>query len=161
MDKKFKRQRNRLKGKKKTVCTFLPIISMVPNKLPPKMLGKLITGTIKIQSSEEDQIIYTYERDNNYKILDVINVSQQTWVSGDWATVVRFDSENGFLHVHRKLSIQNQNGIKMVVSEKQKDDPQTWLTWAIDDIKKNFFNYKSDFLKRSNLSIKKEIDNEK
>lgn len=161
MNKKFKRQRERLKGKKNKINLSIPIIPDAPKTICKKQSGKLITKTIRIQSSEEDRIIYTYERNDDYNVLDVTNVSQQTWINGDWVTVRRFDSEDGFLHVHNKLSIHDSDGFKTIVGVKQKGDPHIWLTWAIDDIKKRFVDSKRTFLKRSNQFTKWEIDKEK
>lgn len=105
--------------------------------------------------SEEDKVVYVYEVYEDGKIAEVVNVSYQVFIKDDWVTILRFDSEHGFLHGHMRISIDDPTEITFTAGVKRKGDPHTWLTWAVERIKKTYPDYKRGLLKRSKSIDKK------
>ena len=57
--------------------------------------------------SHEDRVSYIYETDNKNNILNIICVSHEINIDDKWITIVRYDSEHGYLHRHTKISIED------------------------------------------------------
>jgi hypothetical protein len=99
-----------------------------------------------------DRLTYIYVIDiNTNKTIEVVNVSYEIKIEGDWKTIIRFDSAHGYLHRHSRVSLDDEKETTTRDSVKQKGDPKRWLTWAIHDIQKNFIEYRRLFFKRSKI----------
>ena len=102
--------------------------------------------------SHSDRLIYIYIVDKNTNTtIEVINVSYEIKVEGAWETIIRYDSAHGYLHKHSRVSLIDEKETTTRESVKQKGDPKGWLTWAIQDIQKNFVEYRRLFFKRSKI----------
>lgn len=110
------------------------------------------TITREIVLTETDRITYVYTRDNTSDdISEVTNVSYDVLIKKRWITILRYDSAHGYLHQHVLFSLTQR---KEFVSKEyilQESTHQDWLTFAIEDIKANFIEYKHAFFERSNL----------
>jgi len=96
----------------------------------------------------EDQIIYIYERDENNKTIEVVNVSYQILIDSCWVTIIRFDSEHGYLHGHRRVTLDRESEIVFTANFfPKKGGPRRWLTWSIQHLKEKYLIYKKSFLK--------------
>lgn len=95
-----------------------------------------------------DQIIYIYECDENRKTTEVVNVSYQILLDFGWVSIIRFDSEHGYLHRHKRVSISNEIEVVSTAGVVKKGSPRHWLTWAVEHLKKNYPDYRKNFLKR-------------
>ena len=105
-----------------------------------------------IYLGEFDRITYVYETDLKGNCTKVINVSYEINIGGKWYLVSRYDSEHDFLHCHMRISTKDSSEIALNASRViKKGTPKNWLTWAIRDIKKHFFEYRKGFLKRSKI----------
>lgn len=62
----------------------------------------------------------------------MVNVSYQILVNRVWVTVLRFDSEHGYLHGHRKISIDSADEIVFTAGVVKKGNPHHWLTWSVE-----------------------------
>jgi hypothetical protein len=99
-----------------------------------------------------DRLTYIYVIDiNTNKTIEVINVSYEIKIDEDWITIIRFDSAHGYLHRHSRISLAVRQETTTRDSVKRKGDPKRWLTWAIQDIQNNFFEYRRLFFKRSKI----------
>lgn len=105
----------------------------------------------EISLTSSDKITYSYKRDKNRTIVEVTNVSYEIKIKENWITIVRYDSSHGYLHRHMLISILNQSDTPTTFGVRKKGTHDIWLTWAINDIKKRFEEYKKGFLKRSEL----------
>ena len=105
----------------------------------------------EIPLAEHDRITYLYKRDRDNTIYEVTNVSYEIRIENVWVTIIRYDSFHGFLHKHILVSLENPTDTPTDVDIDKQGDHAEWLTWAINDIKKNFSNYKLEFLKRSGI----------
>jgi hypothetical protein len=141
MGRKYKRHRCRLE--------FKYNIPVKPNKrIKP---SSVYHAPVEIALSEEDKVVYVYERDLKGEVVEVVNVSYQLLVKGNWITILRFDSEHGFLHGHMRVSLDNSDEVLFTAGVKKKGDPHVWLTWAVEYTKEKYISYKRGFLKRSHL----------
>jgi hypothetical protein len=99
-----------------------------------------------------ERLIYIYIIDTNTnKTIEVVNVSYEIKIEEDWITIIRFDSAHGYLHRHSRVSLDDEKETTTRDSVKRKGDPKRWLTWAIQDIQKNFIEYRRLFFKRSKI----------
>ncbi len=121
----------------------------LPVKQEKRQVFRGVSKSAKITLTDEDQVIYVYEIDAAREVSEVVNVSYQILINGSWVTILRFDSEHGFLHGHRRISSGDEREIVFTAGVKRKGTPHRWLTWSVDYIKKNYLNYKRAFLKRS------------
>ncbi len=113
--------------------------------LRTKNSDQLLTAT--------DRLIYIYIIDTNTnKTIEVVNVSYEVKIEGKWKTIIRYDSAHGYLHKHSRISFADEKETTTRDRVKQKGDPKRWLTWAIQDIQKNFLEYRRLFFKRSKVT---------
>lgn len=101
--------------------------------------------------SNEDRIIYIFEYDDNHNTTKVVDVSYEIFINNTWITLVRFDSEHGYLHGHLRMFLNNNSFTRFTAGVKKKGDPGDWLTWSIDHLKNNFKKYRKSFLKNNKL----------
>ena len=100
-----------------------------------------------------DRLIYIYVIDTKTnKTIEVVNVSYEIKIEENWFTIQRYDSAHGYLHRHSRVSLDDEKETTTRESVKQKGDPKRWLTWAINDIQNNFFEYRRLFFKRNNVN---------
>jgi hypothetical protein len=97
-----------------------------------------------------DRITRVYECTPQGEYVKVVNVSYEIMVDNKWHLVSRYDSEHGYLHCHMRTSLKDPTEILLDRSPViKKGNPKDWLTWAIHDFQKHFFEYRKGFLKRS------------
>jgi hypothetical protein len=102
--------------------------------------------------SPADRLTYIYIVDTSTNTtIEVVNVSYEIKVERVWYTIIRFDSAHGYLHKHSRVSLADEKETTTRQSVKQKGEPKHWLTWAIQDIQKNFAEYRRLFFKRSQV----------
>lgn len=117
-------------------------------KSEPKPTRKI---SKEIYLSESDRITRISLVDRNRKVLEVTNVSYEIRIDYKWMTIIRYDSSHGFLHRHTRFSLDDPVEVVERENVKQKGDPDSWYTWAIEDIKKRFMEYRIGFTKRSRI----------
>jgi len=145
MGKKFRRKRRKNKPEK--------IFNIPVAREMKKVETHQVSATIIL--TPEDQIIYIYECDKNNKTTEVVNVSYQILIEDRWITIIRFDSEHGYLHCHQRISLNSEGEIVFTRNYlPKKGGPHRWLTWSIQHLKKNYLVYKKSFLEK-----KADIDN--
>ena len=134
----------------------LELVKNIPVKQNKKIDYKKVNKIYsEINLSEHDMIIYMFETDEEGTITKIVNVSYQTYINNTWMTILRYDNEHGFLHRHMRISLCSQDEIISTAGVKKKGTPHNWLTWAIEDTKDRYFDYKRGFLKRSKIIDKK------
>ena len=121
------------------------------NKFKNKTLLKEDLVPKDISLTDEDRITYLYKRGSDGEIIEVTNVSHDTKIGEEWITIVRYDSSHGELHRHIRVSLQDEKDTPTTIGVKKKGSHDNWLTWAINDIKQRFEDYKRGFLKRSKV----------
>ncbi|HXS14989.1 MAG TPA: hypothetical protein VN711_02585 [Candidatus Saccharimonadales bacterium] len=122
------------------------------NKSKSESLDLLPTITNEILLSEEDRITYVYVYNlskNKKRNIKQTHISYEIKVLNKWYTILRYDSAHGYLHRHTIITTNPNNDIVNTDGIKKRGDHHKWMTWAINDIKRNFFHYRSSFLKRN------------
>lgn len=138
MSKKFRRKRRKNRPEK---------VFNIPVKREIKKV-KTYQKSVAFTLTPEDQIIYIYECDENRKTTEVVNVSYQILLDSDWVSIIHFDSEHGYLHRHIKVSVSNDIEVVSTAGVVKKGSPRHWLTWAVEHLKKNYPDYRKNFLKK-------------
>lgn len=103
----------------------------------------------EIYLSHADRITHVSLRNTERRVVEVINVSYEINIDGEWITIVRFDSHHNYLHRHIRISLDDEREIEDTVGVKKKGEPALWYTWAIQYIKVKFIEYRTKFTKRS------------
>lgn len=146
----MKKTKNKLSNKKKR---FTPVNQKKKYLIKEDNLGKA-SSTVKkdFYLSDTDRITYCYEHlSKSGQVVKVVNVSYEVNIQEEWITVVRFDSDHGYLHRHTRISLNNrativdQNGLVIRGTAKH------WLSWSIRHLTKGYDIYKKKFLKISKL----------
>lgn len=104
--------------------------------------------------SEEDKITYIYEMDDQRNYTNVVDVSYEYLFQGEWKTVLRYDSEHGYLHRHRIISLIDKTEVETRIGVIKRGGPHEWLTWAIKDIMRTYREDKKGVLRKSKLADK-------
>lgn len=100
--------------------------------------------------SHEDRITYNYARKlSTNEIVEVINVSFEIMIKGNWHTIIRYDSHHGYLHKHIRLTLTEEKTIVERVNAS--GTHSDWLTWAISDLIENFMEYKKTFFENNSI----------
>ena len=147
MPRKYRKKLRERVGKLASSMTKLSSSTPKPTKFTPSK--KVFT---EFPLSDTEKLSFAYQVDEKYNILEVVNVSLESLIDGYWVTIRRFDSSHGELHLHTQLTIADKNGITTTIGVKKKGGPKKWLTWAINDIKLHWENYKHEFIKQNKLT---------
>ncbi len=114
--------------------------------------GFVITKRKEQALTPTDRITYVYRIDTRInETIEVTNVSYEIKIKAEWPTIIRYDSAHGYLHKHIRISLADKKETTTRDRVKHKGDPKIWLTWAIQDIQKNFLEYRRLFFKRSKI----------
>jgi len=154
MVKKFKRKRNRLKGKivKQKDLEILRLVKNLPVKRSSIVTMKHPRKRIHFPLTDFDAITQVWEVDSDDICVKVVTVTYHLEHKGNWHDVIRFDSEHGYLDCHHRLSVQDKTEIRApqdwII---EKGEPQAWMEWARNTVQKSFMNYRKGFLKRSGI----------
>lgn len=105
----------------------------------------------EIYLTSMDRITHISLKDKDGNITEVINVSYEINFDNMWVTLLRFDSHHGYLHRHTRISLNDEGEVEDTVGVKRKGNPHLWYTWAIQNIKKRFIEYRTNFVKRSKI----------
>lgn len=140
---KYRRITHRRKKQFRQIKNFLVTLQTKAEK--PKSF-RIISNSFLL--SENDRLTYIFQIDEQGKVIEVTNVSYDILIKDSWMTVIRYDSEHGFLHRHSRISLSNPEEIETTIGVKKKGDPRVWLTWAIDDIKSRYLEYRKKFTKK-------------
>lgn len=138
--------KSKFRHKSKHTINKRLLVPIEPNRQIKKVPNKIITH--KFSLTEVDREIYSYEIDNQGIIQKVVDVSYDIYIDNHWITIVRYDSEHGFLHRHTRVSLEYLYDTPTTGGVIKRGGPQTWLTWARKDISKNYLNYRVGFFRR-------------
>jgi|SRR3972149_11274125 len=116
-----------------------------------KKLKLIETSPAEIYLSEYDRITHLASINESRKILETVNISYEILLEGKWITIVRFDSHHGYLHRHTRISLTDEAEIEDSVGVKKTGSPHSWYTWAIQDIKRKFIEYRTAFTRRNKI----------
>lgn len=141
MTRKFRRRR-----RSKTLKVIIPIKQSVIKKEAD------IQFDHEYPLSETERTRYTYTRNKQNKITNIVCVSYDLYIKDEWVTVIYYDSEHGSLHRHETISLKDRNEVVTEENVKKKGSKETWLTWAIKDIQTRYLYYRKLFLTRSNFN---------
>lgn len=123
------------------------------------MRQKLKTFQNNFQLSQNNRLTYVYKTNEKRNIIEITNVSLEIKIGKKWTTIIRFDNAHGRLHRHIYFSPENNTDVVDYINVKQKGSQKELLCWAIDDLKKNYINYKKKYLKRcKSIDFKHKID---
>jgi len=118
-------------------------------KTPRIKTGRSKSFQNEILLSQTNRITYSYTRDlQDQSITEVTNVSYEVLIGGIWETLVRYDSRHGNLHRHIRVRLQDEVDVMLVDETHWKGDHNSLLTAAINDIKKNYTEFRKRFLSR-------------
>lgn len=105
----------------------------------------------EIYLSSSDKITHLSLVAGDKGIVEVTNVSYEIRIAENWITIVRYDSVHGYLHRHKRISVNDSAELIDREGVKRKGNPGVWYTWSIKDIQKRFLEYRAEFAKRSKL----------
>lgn len=105
----------------------------------------------EIYLTSVDRITYVGLGDKDRNITEVINVSYEINFNDEWITILRFDSHHNYLHRHIRVSLTDKSEIEDSIGVKRKGSPHVWYTWAIQNIRDRFIEYRTNFAKRSKI----------
>ena len=109
----------------------------------------------EITLSENNRLIYAYKISEDSEVKEVTSVSLNIKVNDDWVTIVYYDSfHHGILNRHTKIAYNFDNDIIDGNQVKQKGTQKQLLSWAINDLKRNYKYYKTAYLKRNKKLLK-------
>ncbi|MBI2334812.1 hypothetical protein HYU96_03335 [Candidatus Daviesbacteria bacterium] len=137
-------------GKNKSISTTKLIRLIKEYETPKLKLTK--TAPAEIYLSAVDRIYHAGAIDEKGDLIEVTNISYEINLDDKWVTIVRYDSAHGYLHRHKRISLDDPADTVDRIGVKQKGKPRTWYTWAIKDIQKRFLHYREEFTKRSEIS---------
>lgn len=149
-----RRKRLEQQRKKKIVRKKIVTKILIKGCRTLEEIEKLKGRNIKRQHqalSYEDRITIIYQINNNEEITEVVNVSYEIYIKERWVTILRYDSEHGFLHRHMRILISDDQEIRTRMGVIRRGNPHKWLTWAIDDLHKTYLDHKRGFVKRNKL----------
>lgn len=125
------------------------------NRLSKKYSFRKETNFKVIESeiilSPSDRITHIKKINANNEVVEVVNVSYEVNLDGEWLTIVRYDSSHGYLHRHVLISLDNRFETTSTSSVIKRGQPDDWYAWAITDIQKRFLEYRVGFMRRSKL----------
>ncbi len=137
----MKKRKKKLKRKK---------YSLNLNKTQEQKFLKTLVSQQALSLSDRITYAYIINTKTN-ETIEVTNVSYEVEIEKHRETIVHYDSEHGYLHKHIKLSLFDDREIITRGGVVKKGNPKRWLTWAIEDIQKNFYDYRRLFFKRSKV----------
>lgn len=109
--------------------------------------------------SEVDRLTKIIKKDKQGEIREITCVSLEIQINMKWVTIVYYDNfHDGLLHKHQTVSLENPLDTPTANEVEQNGTQKELLTWAMRDITKNFFSYKTDFFRRSKIPFEKAID---
>ncbi len=107
------------------------------------------------QLTEFDRISYVYQINSKNTIVEVTCVSYELLVGDKWFTVVYYDNyHGGILHRHVQLNIEKNIDMPNVYGVKQKGTSKELLTWANNDLRLHYQNYRIGFIRRNRKYLK-------
>lgn len=116
--------------------------------------AKEFTKSKEIILTENDRIIYSYKQNVEGKYTEVVTATYLAQVNNEWITIVRYDSTHGYLHRHTRVLLSNELETTDTRGVKRKGNHHVWLTWALNDLRRRFAEYRRLIFKRS-----KTVDN--
>jgi hypothetical protein len=100
--------------------------------------------------TDVDRITYIYQLDSKSRIIEITCVSYDLCVNNQWHTLVYYDNyHGGILHRHTKLSLEKNIDIPNVYGVKKKGTSKELLSWANNDLRKNYLNYRKGFIRKN------------
>lgn len=111
--------------------------------------------TITFFLSDTDKLTCIYKIDQKGTPREVDSVTYSTKLGNSWETVVYFDDVHGFLHRHRRITLENETNSLDFPLGKNSNNHRKNLRHAMNDIEKNFYFYRRHLLKANSSYIKK------
>lgn len=111
-------------------------------------------GEFPLYKSNTDKLHWCIEislKGNTVKIADITFL---IFVNDEWQWVVRYDDHggDGLLHKHERLSLNDDSETTLSLPIRKNGNKKKLTEWAIDDIRKNYINYRRVFLKRNKVA---------
>lgn len=130
-----------------------PIISLKKPKIKEAFHKQ--SGNIPLNLAQSDRITFSVLRDEKKNLRIVENVSYEISINDRWEWVVRYDDHNGKgpLHRHVRISLKDNSDVKSVIDSSEYKNKNHMLTWACDDIKRNYLTFRKDLLRNSGLDL--------
>ena len=112
-------------------------------------------GNVPLNRARIDRISFSVLRNEKNHLRKIENVSYEISIDTRWEWVVRYDDHGGigFLHRHFRVSIKDNSDVESTAGIKKYKNKDYELTWACNDIKRNYSKYKSKFLKNNGLDL--------
>lgn len=112
-------------------------------------------GDIPLNIAKYDRISFSVLINKRREIRKIENVSYDIFIEDRWVNVMRYDDHGGvgLLHKHIKVALNDEREIRSSGGVKKSPNKQTQFRWAFKDIQKNYLNYRTKFLKNSNIDL--------
>lgn len=132
------------------VKTILPVI-------PPKQPEKTEKREFEflLYNSYSDKLHCCIEINTKGKTVKIADITFLIFINDEWQWVVRYDDHGGagLLHRHERLSLHDESETTTPLPVRKKGNKKKLTEWAIDDIRKNYLNYRKKFLSRSKVAL--------
>lgn len=112
-------------------------------------------GNIPLNIAKYDRISFSVLINKRREVRKIENISYDILIDDRWVNVLRYDDHGGIglLHKHTKVAINDTREIESSEGIKRSPNKQTQFRWAFKDIKRNYLNYRTKFLKNSNIDL--------
>lgn len=109
-----------------------------------------------IYFGDTDKIVYVNKKIKTKKMVEITTVAYASYIKGEWITIIYYDNEPSHkvnMHVHVTDNLYDRNDVITTVGVRQRGSVHRLHTWAVEDLKTNWMNYKRAFLKRSKIKF--------
>lgn len=146
--KRFRRKRSH-----KRPSSMVNMLRAIKESASAKVKVREIRHTYQL--TETDRISYVYQASEDDTVVEVTCVSYELLVADKWYTAVYYDNcHGGILHRHVQLSIEKNLDMPNIYGVKQKGTSKELLTWANNDLRRRYPNYRTGFFRKNRQYIK-------
>lgn len=113
------------------------------------------TGNIPLNIAQTDRISFSVLRNDKNDLRKIENISYEINIDNSLEWIVRYDDHGGTgsLHRHIRISLKDNRSVESTDGIRRYKNKNYELTWACNDIKKNYLRFRKNFLKHSGLNL--------
>lgn len=152
-------RKKKIKKHRKLIITQIELVKISQKLKSQKASKALIKNEETFPLTEVDRLTKIYKTNKDGEISEITCVSLEIKINKEWVTIVYYDSfHSGSLHKHVTVSMADRSDSPTTDGVRKKGTQRKLLTWAIKNIATNYFYYKRNFFRRSNILFKDAID---
>ncbi len=111
--------------------------------------------SVLLNRAGTDRISFSVLRNDKNQLRKIENISYEVNIKDKWEWVARYDDHGGagLLHRHVRVSLQSSSDVESSEGIKKYKNKDHELAWVFKDIKRNYWIFRSKFLKNSGLDL--------